>query len=68
MLAACDLKEIELGRSDSFMGIFGSCATKSRSIGKLDTQLADILPYWMASGWYFVFERGTATVKPDQER
>jgi hypothetical protein len=29
---------------------------KNSLIGRVDIALADQLPYWLASGWYFVFE------------
>jgi 2-polyprenyl-3-methyl-5-hydroxy-6-metoxy-1,4-benzoquinol methylase len=42
-------------KSDSLLTIF-SQLRRSTLVGNLDIKLADILPYWLASGWYFIFE------------
>lgn len=46
---------VDFAKSDSFLTVFPPLR-RSASFGKLDTKLADILPYWIASGWYFVFQ------------
>ncbi|MCJ7653941.1 MAG: class I SAM-dependent methyltransferase [Dehalococcoidia bacterium] len=54
MLSAFSFRLKDFGRSDSILAVF---ATRWGSpFGKLDVQLGDILPWWLASGWYFVFE------------
>lgn len=42
--------------SDSFLTAISSLFRKNSFWGNIDVRLADVLPYWMASGWYFVFE------------
>lgn len=49
------LSPVGFANSDSFLTIF-SPLRKSASLGNIDIKLADVLPHWMASGWYFVFE------------
>lgn len=39
--------------SDFVLGVFSKHFRRSRVLGAFDTSLADIIPYWMASGWYF---------------
>lgn len=46
---------VDSGKSDSFLAILPSLR-RNTVLGRLDTKLADILPYWLASGWYFVFQ------------
>ena len=41
-------------KSDSILAIFET--RRGPLFGKADVWLADILPWWLASGWYFVFE------------
>jgi 2-polyprenyl-3-methyl-5-hydroxy-6-metoxy-1,4-benzoquinol methylase len=50
------LTPVEFAKSDSLLAVFP--ASRNNAFwGTLDTGLADFLPYWLASGWYFVFER-----------
>jgi len=49
------LRLITFAKSDSFLTIFLPLR-KNPLIANIDLKLADILPYWLASGWYFVFE------------
>lgn len=56
LLSAHSLNLIEFGKSDSFLTVFRPLR-RSRLLQRADTRLADALPYWLASGWYFVFER-----------
>jgi len=44
----------DFGKSDSILAIFET--RRGPLFGKADVRLADILPWWLASGWYFVFE------------
>lgn len=46
---------VDFAKSDSFLSIFRPLR-RSFLLGSIDIRLADILPYWLASGWYFVFE------------
>ncbi len=48
------LRLIGSAKSDSFLTIFPQLR-KSALLGNLDIKLADILPYWLACGWYFIF-------------
>jgi SAM-dependent methyltransferase len=48
-------KLMGFGKSDTFLSMFEGIR-KNRLIGGIDIALADILPYWLAGGWYFVFE------------
>lgn len=62
MLSKLSLNPIAFGRSDSILGIFGWLSTKSRIsywVNDIDCRVADVLPYWLASNWYFVFEHPT---------
>lgn len=49
------LRLVNFAKSDSFLTIF-SPLRKSAFLGNADIKLADVLPYWLASGWYFNFE------------
>jgi SAM-dependent methyltransferase len=63
MLSELSLREIAFGRSDSILAAFGWLSRKSaisHQVNDFDCRMADVLPYWLASGWYFVFERPTA--------
>jgi 2-polyprenyl-3-methyl-5-hydroxy-6-metoxy-1,4-benzoquinol methylase len=55
LFAAQSFRLIEFTKSDFVFTIFRPLR-RSRFFGGLDTRLADTLPYWMASGWYMVFE------------
>lgn len=57
LFSAFSLRHIGFAKSDSFLTIFPALR-RSALFGRLDTRLADILPYWIASGWYFVFQLG----------
>lgn len=56
MLSEFSLKLIHSGKSDAFFSI-SACLRNSPFYGNIDIKLADRLPYWMVSGWYFVFEK-----------
>ena len=49
------LKQLKFARSDSFLTMF-SPFRKNALLGNIDIKLADILPDWLASGWYILFE------------
>jgi hypothetical protein len=42
-------------KSNAFLSIF-KILRKNSLIANVDIKIADLLPYWLASGWYFVFE------------
>lgn len=48
---------LRFGRSNSVFSISPRLSA-NQFLGELDARLTDRLPYWMASGWYFVFELG----------
>ncbi len=50
------LKLVHFAKSDSFFPIVRDFHIKSSVLEKFDIMLADILPFWLTSGWYFVFE------------
>ena len=54
MLSAFSFRLKDFGKSDSILAIFET--RRGPLFGKADVRLADILPWWLASGWYFVFE------------
>jgi len=54
MLSAFSFRLRDFGKSDSILAIFET--RRGPLFGKADVWLADILPWWLASGWYFVFE------------
>lgn len=54
MLAELSFRLKDFGKSDSILAIFET--RRGPLFGKADVWLADILPWWLASGWYFVFE------------
>lgn len=54
MLSAFSFRLKDFGKSDSILAIFET--RWGPLFGKADVRLADILPWWLASGWYFVFE------------
>ena len=49
------LRPVRFAKSDSFLTTFYALR-RNRVMGNIDTRLADVLPHWMASGWYMVFE------------
>jgi len=55
LFSALDFKLVDFAKADSLLAMF-SPLKKSPLFGNLDISLADYLPYWLASGWYFVFE------------
>lgn len=55
LLAGCSFRLINFAKSDCFFAMF-STLRKSCFFGNIDVALADILPHWLVSGWYFVFE------------
>jgi SAM-dependent methyltransferase len=55
LFSSASLELVDSGKSDSFLTVF-TPLRRNALLGRLDTRLADILPYWMASGWYFVFQ------------
>jgi len=54
MLSEFSFRLKDFGKSDSILAIFET--RWGPLFGKADVWLADILPWWLASGWYFVFE------------
>ena len=54
MLSEFSFRLKDFGKSDSILAIFET--RHGPLFGKADVWLADILPWWLASGWYFVFE------------
>jgi len=56
LLSSSSLTLVDSGKSDSFLTVFRPLR-RSRLLQRADSRLADTLPYWLASGWYFVFER-----------
>lgn len=50
------LRLVDFAKSDSFLAMFGPLYRRSALLGNIDIKLADVLPYWLVSGWYFVFE------------
>ena len=54
MLSEFSFSLKDFGKSDSILAIFET--RRGPLFGKADVWLADILPWWLASGWYFVFE------------
>jgi len=46
---------LNFGKSDSFLTVFPHFR-KTTFLGYIDIMIADALPYWMASGWYFIFQ------------
>lgn len=46
---------ILFGKSNAFLSIF-KILRENSLIANVDIKIADLLPYWLASGWYFVFE------------
>ena len=55
LFSSYDIELIDFARSDSILTLI-SPLRKSRFFGGIDIALADILPYWLASGWYFAFK------------
>lgn len=55
LMTSFSLELRDFGKSDSLI-VALPYARKSRFLGRMDVKLADILPHWCASGWYFVFE------------
>lgn len=51
---------IDFGKSDVFSGI-SYRTSKTRIIADTDLVLADLLPGWMSSGWYFIFKNNKST-------
>jgi 2-polyprenyl-3-methyl-5-hydroxy-6-metoxy-1,4-benzoquinol methylase len=47
---------IESSNSDSLLTIVAALRN-SKTFGSIDIKLADLLPPWLASGWYFAFEK-----------
>ncbi len=46
---------VGFGKSNSIFSISPRLSA-NRLLGELDVRVTDRLPYWLASGWYFVFE------------
>jgi protein-L-isoaspartate O-methyltransferase len=55
MLNEHGLLLVGFAKSDVLSGL-SYCASKNGIIAGVDLALADLLPFWMASGWYFVFK------------
>jgi 2-polyprenyl-3-methyl-5-hydroxy-6-metoxy-1,4-benzoquinol methylase len=56
LFSKLSLRSVDFAKSDSFLTIF-RFLRRNILLSKIDLKLADILPYWLASGWYFVFEK-----------
>lgn len=56
----------KFGKSDAFSGL-NYRASKNVLIANLDLVLADLLPSWLASGWYFVFKNNERTLRSMRE-
>lgn len=52
LLRAHGFELIEVQNSDSILSALGGLYDRSKLLGRLDVRLADLLPYWVASGWY----------------
>jgi 2-polyprenyl-3-methyl-5-hydroxy-6-metoxy-1,4-benzoquinol methylase len=46
---------VGFAKSDVLSGL-SYCASKNGIVAGIDLALADLLPLWMASGWYFIFK------------
>jgi 2-polyprenyl-3-methyl-5-hydroxy-6-metoxy-1,4-benzoquinol methylase len=55
LFSELSLEPVEFSKSDSILTIFAPLR-KIALLGKIDIKLADMLPHYFASGWYFVFE------------
>ena len=55
LLSSFSLRAIRFEKSDSILAMFRPLR-KSSLFGSIDIKLADVLPYWLASGWYSAFE------------
>lgn len=53
------LRLIAFGKSNSIFSISPRLSAM-QSFGEFDARVTDHLPYWIASGWYFVFELGVS--------
>lgn len=49
---------LSMRNSDSILGPFGTLRN-SPYAGSLDIKLADLLPHWASSGWYFSFQKNS---------
>ncbi len=63
MFTALGLRVVRAANSDGLMSVIRPLRT-NRLTGTLDTRLADLLPFWMASGWYFLLEMGNSSSDP----
>jgi len=62
MINIVNLSVINFSKSDSILAaLWPIYHFKNKTINSIDVLLADILPYWLASGWYFAFKY---SVKP----
>jgi SAM-dependent methyltransferase len=52
LLRAHELELVRSRNSDSILAALGGLYERSKLLGRLDVRLADVLPYWLASGWY----------------
>jgi SAM-dependent methyltransferase len=55
MFSELSLDLVEFAKSDGFFAVFRPLREHA-FWGKIDARLADAMPYWMASGWFMVFE------------
>jgi hypothetical protein len=46
---------IDMGKSDFILASLGPAYYKYNLLGVIDTRIAEIIPCWLASGWYFAF-------------
>lgn len=63
LFSSFSLRLIGFAKSDAFLPIFPQLR-RSTLLGNIDINLADILPYWLASGWFFIFELQQSNKSP----
>ncbi len=55
LLASHEFDLVAFGKSDALSGLSYSVAT-NKTLSQLDLTIADVMPSWFSSGWYFVFK------------
>ena len=55
LMSAHSFELVESGNSDFVMAVIRPLH-KSAFFGNIDNRLADLVPHWMASGWYLLFK------------
>ncbi|MBN2071492.1 MAG: class I SAM-dependent methyltransferase [Candidatus Krumholzibacteriota bacterium] len=68
IMETCNLHLIEYAKMDSLLTVLGPVYRKSAFLGNLDIKMADALPSWLASGWYFVFSLNYKMTDMDESR